>query len=118
MCKNKVSWLDAMLFKGATSKLNIMNDFQPKCFIHIYTFQTGYRLCLCMCMSVCIFFYNTKKLKTITILHKTPKGKYHLMHLRNRFCYSFPYLNFVSIFTLGMIYFIFSFHFKKFDFLL
>lgn len=69
MHRLKVSWLDAMSFKGSASKHNITSDFAPQVFYtHVY------HVCVCVSVSV-YFFYNMKKLKTITILHKNSKGK-------------------------------------------
>ena len=104
MCRIEVSWLDAILLKGAASKYNIMGDFAPQVFdIHVYHVY--------MCV---YFFYNTKKLKTISISHQKPKKKtHHPMHSKPVFYYSFSYFLFISYFTLGIINSIFFVHFKK-----
>ena len=69
MCRVKVSWLDAIMLKGAASKYNIMGDFAPQVFdIHVYHVNT------CVC-----FFYNTKKI--ISTSPQKPKRKtHHPMH--------------------------------------
>ena len=79
MCRIEVSWLDAILLKGAASKYDIMGDFAPQVFdIHVY------HVYMCVC-----FFYNTKKLKTISISHQKPKKKtHHPMHSKPIFNYS------------------------------
>ena len=104
MCRIEVSWLDAILLKGAASKYDIMGDFAPQVFdIHVY------HVYMCVC-----FFYNTKKLKTISISHQKPKKKtHHPMHSKPIFNYSFSYFLFISYFTLGIIYSIFFVPFKK-----